>query len=90
MVTLVSFVITFIIEGILVAVAVMNHAGSSSFNVNILTDSTILWAIQLVVMVIADLVGILLFWKLSKLRVDRKSTRLNSSHIPLSRMPSSA
>ena len=23
-------------------------------------------------------------------RVDRKSTRLNSSHIPLSRMPSSA
>lgn len=69
MVTLVSFVITFIIEGILVAVAVMNHAGSSSFNVNILTDSTILWAIQLVVMVIADLVGILLFWKLSKLRV---------------------
>ena len=24
------------------------------------------------------------------LKVDRKSTRLNSSHIPLSRMPSSA
>mgnify|MGYP003342240813 FL=1 len=27
---------------------------------------------------------------IAKLRVDRKSTRLNSSHIPLSRMPSSA
>ena len=26
----------------------------------------------------------------SKLQLDRKSTRLNSSHIPLSRMPSSA
>ena len=25
-----------------------------------------------------------------KLKIDRKSTRLNSSHIPLSRMPSSA
>ena len=25
-----------------------------------------------------------------KLDIDRKSTRLNSSHIPLSRMPSSA
>ena len=25
-----------------------------------------------------------------KLEIDRKSTRLNSSHIPLSRMPSSA
>ena len=30
-------------------------------------------------------------WKLDRLgRRDRKSTRLNSSHIPLSRMPSSA
>ena len=28
--------------------------------------------------------------QLNKLDVDRKSTRLNSSHIPLSRMPSSA
>ena len=28
--------------------------------------------------------------KQSSKRVDRKSTRLNSSHIPLSRMPSSA
>ena len=28
--------------------------------------------------------------KLSNTDVDRKSTRLNSSHIPLSRMPSSA
>ena len=28
--------------------------------------------------------------KLSELLKDRKSTRLNSSHIPLSRMPSSA
>ena len=28
--------------------------------------------------------------KKSKIRTDRKSTRLNSSHIPLSRMPSSA
>ena len=27
-------------------------------------------------------------WK--RLNIDRKSTRLNSSHIPLSRMPSSA
>lgn len=68
-VTLVSFVLTFIIEGILMAVSVMNHTGGGSFNISILTDSTILWAIQLVVMVIADLAGILLFWKLSKLRV---------------------
>ena len=28
--------------------------------------------------------------KRAKARIDRKSTRLNSSHIPLSRMPSSA
>ena len=31
-----------------------------------------------------------LFIKLRSKSVDRKSTRLNSSHIPLSRMPSSA
>ena len=30
------------------------------------------------------------FFEFLKGRVDRKSTRLNSSHIPLSRMPSSA
>ena len=30
------------------------------------------------------------FWYFVDLRPDRKSTRLNSSHIPLSRMPSSA
>ena len=29
-------------------------------------------------------------WQAEKLNIDRKSTRLNSSHIPLSRMPSSA
>ena len=29
-------------------------------------------------------------WHLVAPRLDRKSTRLNSSHIPLSRMPSSA
>ena len=29
-------------------------------------------------------------WNAQKERIDRKSTRLNSSHIPLSRMPSSA
>ena len=28
--------------------------------------------------------------RLSRVEADRKSTRLNSSHIPLSRMPSSA
>ena len=28
--------------------------------------------------------------RLAELPIDRKSTRLNSSHIPLSRMPSSA
>ena len=30
------------------------------------------------------------FAKFQSLKIDRKSTRLNSSHIPLSRMPSSA
>ena len=30
------------------------------------------------------------YWRLRGRDVDRKSTRLNSSHIPLSRMPSSA
>ena len=35
------------------------------------------------------MMGWLLFAELDKVR-DRKSTRLNSSHIPLSRMPSSA
>ena len=30
------------------------------------------------------------FLKETNLQIDRKSTRLNSSHIPLSRMPSSA
>ena len=30
------------------------------------------------------------FDNLKKVKIDRKSTRLNSSHIPLSRMPSSA
>ena len=29
-------------------------------------------------------------WRKTKPLIDRKSTRLNSSHIPLSRMPSSA
>ena len=30
------------------------------------------------------------YWTFDKQKLDRKSTRLNSSHIPLSRMPSSA
>src|ERR1051326_7981005 len=35
-------------------------------------------------------VGIILAIGLGMAAIDRKSTRLNSSHIPLSRMPSSA
>ncbi len=38
----------------------------------------------------SDVPTILMFGTLSVFFVDRKSTRLNSSHIPLSRMPSSA
>ena len=50
--------------------------------------------------IIFDLDGVLCYtdhyhylaWKAlaDRLSLDRKSTRLNSSHIPLSRMPSSA
>ena len=52
----------------------------------------------IVVLVIAgvtfDLLGLIAFLRMkttiNPLQPDRKSTRLNSSHIPLSRMPSSA
>ena len=37
-----------------------------------------------------DALDVLLFDRRSRQAKDRKSTRLNSSHIPLSRMPSSA
>ena len=37
-----------------------------------------------------DALRLLEVHKAWRLRLDRKSTRLNSSHIPLSRMPSSA
>ena len=37
----------------------------------------------------ADLPAVLVMRRMA-VRLDRKSTRLNSSHIPLSRMPSSA
>ena len=43
--------------------------------------------------VLASLLATLPFairWTIASRRLDRKSTRLNSSHIPLSRMPSSA
>ena len=36
------------------------------------------------------LVGKVIGWRDDHTKIDRKSTRLNSSHIPLSRMPSSA
>ena len=41
---------------------------------------------------LSDVITLLLAWGASRLatKLDRKSTRLNSSHIPLSRMPSSA
>ena len=34
--------------------------------------------------------ALLTYWLVQNSPIDRKSTRLNSSHIPLSRMPSSA
>ena len=37
-----------------------------------------------------DVVAVLDGLKIDRAHLDRKSTRLNSSHIPLSRMPSSA
>ena len=40
-------------------------------------------------MVALDIMGAMIQSDLAK-NLDRKSTRLNSSHIPLSRMPSSA
>ena len=45
----------------------------------------ILWMLVFVAIVIAVLIR-----GLYKLQVDRKSTRLNSSHTDISRMPSSA
>ena len=40
--------------------------------------------------VAANVNGVAFLFKKNKIDADRKSTRLNSSHIPLSRMPSSA
>ena len=42
------------------------------------------------VVVLLLLGGLLFYFNPGAVRTDRKSTRLNSSHIPLSRMPSSA
>ena len=57
--------------------------------------NTLIIAVMATVMAIA--IGFTLAWILTRTNVpgrekleDRKSTRLNSSHIPLSRMPSSA
>src|ERR1051326_9396587 len=51
-------------------------------------------ALGLLVAVVACLIADAIWFYLGRYRgnqvIDRKSTRLNSSHIPLSRMPSSA
>ena len=49
-------------------------------------------AVVLILVIIAITMGVKVLerFSYSKERIDRKSTRLNSSHVALSRMPSSA
>lgn len=66
-VTIVSFVLAFLIEGVLTAILVANQKVGDITSFSVFSDSTVLWAIQLVVMLVADLTGVLIFWRLSRL-----------------------
>ena len=53
-------------------------------------DALARWAPYITIIILVIAAGAIAWFLLNTALEDRKSTRLNSSHIPLSRMPSSA